>query len=633
MTHHLGRGVVRLAAPAVAALLAVASAAPALADWKDPVVGASPLNHTATKNVTTSDLTTIDGVPYVAWNEDTTSGGGSSSTIRVARLAADGTSWQEVAGGGLNPISRLSSTSSENPSIAAVGGRPWVAWEEGLTASNSEIRVARLNAAGTAWEEVPDALRPVNHLRESPGGQAGTPTLLSDGGSRPYVSFSENDPGSGSMFFGSDRDPAKVWVMRLDEAGTGWEQVGDGPVNPLPGLDAAFPRMTLVDGVPWVTYFQLLSVDGGSPVIGVLVSRLGQDGSWEQVGDPVVAGSPGGFDDPTIATVGGRPYVAMSAQEADPNPRIRVYSLDDAGTAWTAVGTASPADANAASPSLADIGGEPWVSWRQRSGGVSGVGTAALRDGAWQSIGTPHRFGSSGDVRDGPVLADVNGIPWYSYAEWDGTSPGGPGVEACCQQLRVSRLEPVLSGPVGQPTSDRATLLTSVEDYGLPFGVGFQYGPDDSLGTMTTLTDPLRSLFFQVVGGLTPSTVYGYRPVAVAGTPAPLVTGPRSYFVTNPAEEPARLVVAVVRAPELVRRHQVARVRFLTTQPGVATLQARQGDRPVGRPMTMDADAGTATFRWPATVQPGRYRLVVRVRSNGGQAAHDSIDVRVRRAG
>ena len=134
--------------------------------------------------------------------------------------------------------------------------------------------MARLNPAGTAWQRVPDTLRPVNHLRTDPGGEAQYPTIVGDGGSRPYVLFFETDPGSGSLFFGANQDPAKIYVMRLNAAGTGWDEVGGGPANAMTSTDAAYPRMTLVNGVPWVTYFQVALVDN-APEIQVRVATLG----------------------------------------------------------------------------------------------------------------------------------------------------------------------------------------------------------------------------------------------------------------------------------------------------------------------------------------------------------------------
>ena len=627
MSSLLGRAGARLAVPVTAAALCLTLAAPALADWEEPVATASPVNQSSARNATESDLATVGGVPYVAWNEDTTEGAaGSSSTIRVARLSADGTAWEKVANAGTHPISRLSSTSSDNPSIAEVDGRPWVAWEEGITATNSEIRVARLDSAGTAWVRTPDSLRPVNHLRTDPGGRASYPTIVGDGGTRPYVSFFEADPGTGSLFF-EGSEPAKIWVMRLSADGTTWEEVGGGHVNPLAGFDAAFPRMTLVDGVPWLTYFQVELV-GGNPTVGIRVSRLGDGGTWEQVGDPVLSGGPGTVENPDIAAVAGRPFVAAPTTLSDPSPRVRVFALDGAGTGWTDLGAASPSDKSAGDVSLADIGGQPWVSWHQQ-GGASDVGVAALREGAWEPIATPYRHGTAGgQIQQGPELADVNGFPWFSFTEGDGQSPGGPGVEPCCAQVRVARLEPEFSSPASQPTDDSATLLASMTGYGLPFPVGFQYGPDGTFSAVSDVAASTGSLFFRIVHGLTPSTIYGYRPVALAGTPLPEVTGASSYFVTDPAEEADPLVMAIVRAPDRVRRGQEVRLGFITTEAGQAVLRVRRDGELVGT-VSASVEAGLRTIRWRASVPPGRYRLVLRLVSDSGQRAMDAVPLGV----
>lgn len=627
MSSLLGRAGARLAVPVTAAALALTLGAPALADWEEPVGTASPINQSSAKNATESDLTTVGGVPYVVWNEDTTEGSaGSSSTIRVARLSDDGSTWAKVANAGTHPISRLSSTSSENPSIAEVDGRPWVAWEEGLTATNSEIRVARLDSAGTAWVRTPDSLRPVNHLRTDPGGRASHPTIVGDGGTRPYVSFFEADPGAGSLFFDGS-EPAKIWVMRLSADGTAWEEVGGGPVNPLADFDAAFPRMTLVEGVPWLTYFQVELV-GGNPTIGVRVSKLGDGGTWEQVGDPVLSGGPGTVENPDIAAVAGRPFVAAPTTLGDPTLRVRVFALDEAGTGWTDLGAASPSGKTAEDVSLADIGGQPWVSWHQQ-GGTSEVGVAALRDDVWQPIAAPYHHGSADEqVRQGPELADVNGFPWFSFTEGDGQTQGGPGAEPCCSQVRVARLEPEFSSPTSQPTDDSATLLASVTSYGLPFPVGFQYGPGGNFTEVSDVSASTQSLFFRIIHGLTPSTIYGYRPIALAGTSQPEVTGAASYFVTDPAEAADPLVMAIVRSPDRVRRGQEVRLGFVTTEAGQAVLRVRRDGELVGT-VSASVGAGLRTIRWRASVPTGRYRLVLRLVSDSGQRAMDAVPVRV----
>ena len=61
--------------------------------------------------------------------------------------------WNQPVGGP-NPINQATNTDAVGTSLAAIGGVPYVAWSEyDLIEGNTEIRVARLNAAGTDWEE------------------------------------------------------------------------------------------------------------------------------------------------------------------------------------------------------------------------------------------------------------------------------------------------------------------------------------------------------------------------------------------------------------------------------------------------------------------------------------------------
>lgn len=619
-----------LGIPVVAAALVLAVAPAAVGDWREPVPGISPINQIGSRSATNSDLTTVDGVPYVVWNEDTTQGGGRSSTIRVARLAADGQTWEKVGNAGTHPISYLGSTSSESPSIVEVDGVPWVAWQEGLTRSNSEIRVARLDDDGAGWERVPDVLRPVNHLREDPGGMGMEPMLISDGGDRPYVTFFEVDPGEGSLFFEGGA-PAKVWVMRLSEDGTTWEEVGGGHVNPLDDYDAAFPRITLVDGTPWVVYFQVEIVDG-SPSLGVRASRLSAGGTWEQVGPVVVAGGPHDVGEPDIATVDGVPHLAVPVKGDGP-PAAQVFALDEAGTGWDSLGQASPDGVQTEDVSIEEIDGRAWVAWRQRSG-ESEVGVAVLRDSGWERLGTP--YSGAGEARHGPSLADVNGFPWFSFTDHDGQSQGGDGVAPCCGQVRVARLEPDFGAASSQATDDSATLLSWVEDYGLPFPVGFDYGVGGSLDH-TSLLAPREDqpLLFRVVSELLASTLYAFRPVATAGTPQPKAHGATGYFVTDPAggvdDAP---VVAITRVRDQVPQGGRQRVKLFTTDPGSIKLMIVGPQGEIVAVKERAVEAGVVAFRWRArvgdTAAPvGRYVARVRLVASSGEKAGDRAAFRV----
>src|SRR5688572_2124739 len=82
--------VVLLSAVASACVAQTASAA-----WKQPAGGASPINQADNQDAIDPSLTSIGGVPYVAWTEHD----GTNSELRVSRLNAAGTAWEQVVGG------------------------------------------------------------------------------------------------------------------------------------------------------------------------------------------------------------------------------------------------------------------------------------------------------------------------------------------------------------------------------------------------------------------------------------------------------------------------------------------------------------------------------------------------------
>jgi hypothetical protein len=643
----------RFALVTLAALVACPAAA--VADWKEPVGGASPINNSATRNAqdgSTISLTSVGGVPYLVWAEDTTQPpAGSSSQIRVARLAADGQTWEKVGNSGPNPISRLSSTSSKDPDMADIGGVPWVTWSEGFTANNSEIRVARFNPATNSWVRVVDPNRPVNHLRTDPGGQANYPSIADGGAGRPYVSFFEADPGSGSLFFGNSSNPAQVWVDRLNAAGTGWAESGGGPVSD-PAFDAAFPRMTTVGGVPWLVYFQLQVPSGQPPQVQIQTAHLSDDGqSWVHIG-PIATGSPSGdIDNPTIANIGGRPYVAFGDKLGGSTKQIRVFRLNDAGNGWEVVGGGPASPAGTPDDSTADltaIQGEPWVAWRTETGGGQQF-VARLVGGQWQQVGSPVTP-STISARLGPSIASINGIPWVGYGLTDNTTPGGPGVPQCCTQARVSRLEPTFSNQLlSQAESTKASFLTTANTFGLAYPAGFEYGLGSTFtsatGPVTTSGDP--AVIFEQATGLTPSSLYSFRPYATAGTPLPRLTGPSGMFITeSPVEapptqeppvipavpEPPMLALIVDYRKPLVQGHKL-RVDFFVSKDATVDLQILRRGLLVDE-TTKDVSAGRRQIVWTGDVNgraapTGRYKLALIAHNVRGDLARDRGRVRV----
>ena len=91
-------------------------------DWVE--VG-DKLVHSPTGAAFRPSIASIGGVPWVAWLE----ADGGTSMVRVARLDDTGTGWIEVVGGA-NPINHDATKNSYDPSIADVGGVPYVAWAE-----------------------------------------------------------------------------------------------------------------------------------------------------------------------------------------------------------------------------------------------------------------------------------------------------------------------------------------------------------------------------------------------------------------------------------------------------------------------------------------------------------------------
>ena len=499
----------------VAAILAPAGASAA---WNQPVGGASPINQSPTENAFAPSLAAIGGVPYVAWAEFD----GSNRQIRVSRLNAAGTAWEQVVGGA-SPINQSSTGFALNPSLTEIGGVPYVAWREfDSTEGNSEIRVARLNAAGTAWEQVVGGASPINQANDQNGD---SPSLTAIGGV-PYVAWTEHD--------GANQE---IRVSRLNAAGTAWEQVvgGASPINESPTGDAFLPRLTAIGGVPYVAWTE---DDGVNEEIRV--ARLNAAGTdWEQVvggASPINQSPTATAFDPNLTAIGGVPYIAWNEDDGT-NEEIRVARLNGAGTAWEqVVGGASPInEANnrqANRPSLTAIGGVPYVAWDETDGGNFEIRVARLNAAgtAWEQVvgGASPINQSPNDFAVQASLTAIGGVPHVAWREFDGANG----------ETRVSRLQPEFSNASALPTATGATLSVDVNTHGVPYPVGFDHGPGLGSSTTTKTTSSGFETVTRQITGLAPSSAYQFRPFATAGTPLPKVAGSTQAFTTLAADGP-----------------------------------------------------------------------------------------------
>ena len=271
---------------------------------------AKPINESASQDAFAASLTEAGGVPFVAWQEFD----GTNTEIRVARLNGAGTGWEQPVGGA-SPINTSPSNNANRPSLTGIGGVPYVAWSE-FDGSNDEIRAARLNGAETEWDPVGETANPSSPINQSGSGDAREPSLTGIVGV-PYLAWRETPPVTGTQ---------QVRVARLSEDETAWDKVAGGlsPINKSSSGQATDPSLIGLDGIPYVAWSE-----AGFPLSEAWVARLNANGTaWEEVPDsasPVDTGV--GLADPSLIAIGGVPYVAYKGTGVT-NPQMRVSRLE-----------------------------------------------------------------------------------------------------------------------------------------------------------------------------------------------------------------------------------------------------------------------------------------------------------------
>ena len=536
-------------------LFAVVLGLPALASaaWREPVGGVRPISDIGSG----PSLASVGGVPYVAWSEIH----GATSEVFVARLSADGTSWVKVGG----PVNFSTAETASQANLTSVGGVPYVAWTEFDTGGNSgEVRVARLNAAGTAWEEPWRGVDATHGgISQNSADDSEVPIITSVGGV-PYVTWDEENSAAPYAF--------EVRAARLDNTTTPlptWVQPGTGVSATSGGINATsglLPTIASVGGVPYVAWIESEPSPGqGQLLLQVRVARLNQgNGNWEQpwTGESASYGgitqSPTGnaalnffgiWPRPSLASINGFPYIAWVENDGT-NFDARVARLDTSThplPTWTQVAAgvsatdgrinASPTN-NAEYLSLAAVDAAPfgtqvpYLAWEELTGPAPnqiGVVRAARFNAAtraWEEP-WPGVSATSGAINldpaesaDTPTLGVINGVPYI------GRSDGG---------TRVSRLEPEFSAASATPSTTGATLTVHAHTYGIAYPIGFRYG-NALQSTTATPAAPLGTdnvTITATVSGLAPATNYQFQPFALAGTPFPPVLGTAAPFTTK----------------------------------------------------------------------------------------------------
>lgn len=234
----------------------------------------------------------------------------------------------------------------------------------------------------------------------------------------PWVTWEEYDTSNRSQ----------VYVKRLD--GATWTAVG-GSLNVSTTRDAYSPAIVGVAGVPHVAWIEY---DGSH--YQLRVKRL-EAGSWTAVGGSLNVSSLQDAGLPSIADIGGVPYVAWSESDGT-HTQIRVKRFD--GANWQGIGGPINVSAtrNATGPSIASVGGVPYVAWTEDDGTANQIRVADLVGAGWTHLGGSLNV-STARYAEGPHLASVGGIP---YVVW-------PEHTATVNQIFAKRLDGATWTPLG----------------------------------------------------------------------------------------------------------------------------------------------------------------------------------------
>jgi hypothetical protein len=421
-----------------------------------------PLNVDLAQDTLAPSIANVGGTPWVAWSEDSPT----AYLLRVAQFT--GTGWSQV-GGTLN----ISTTQdARGPSIANVGGTPYVAWRE-HNSTAGQVRVDRFS--GGSWNAVGGSLNfDANRFADDPS--------IADVGGTPYVTWHE-----------STATVDQIRVARL--VGSSFSIVG-GSLNFNAAKAATHPRIADAGGTPYVAW-----EEAGTSVDQIRAAKL-VGSTWTAVGGPLNFDPAKFAREPSIADVGGTPFVTWRETNGTAD-QVRVAQLS--GAAWSAVGGSLNLDGtqNASQPDIAGVGGAPFVAWREPVTTATVVRAARFSGGTWSPVDGTLNVDQATDGYN-PDIADVGGTPYVARQE-SGTTP----------LARVTRLEPDFLSYSSSPTATGASLSTTVRDFGLPLQIGFELGSQAPvLASSGAGTDTVTAS----IGGLTPGTAYSWRPFGTDGT-------------------------------------------------------------------------------------------------------------------
>lgn len=433
-----------------AAVFLLALPATGRADWEAIGGSLNAINTPETLDYT-QEMTSVGGTPWVAWVEPS---GPPPNPTRLRVASWNGTSWVQ-RGSDLNVDPAQSAL---EPSIANVGGVPYVAWVQQVSggADPQDLRVARWNAATSAWDLVGGPL-------EFGGSDAfGNLPMIRDVGGEPHVLF-VNVPSIAAS--------GTLEVERWN--GTAWVSVG-GPVASNVGVDmVGRGSLSGAGGDVYVAWTKQQTIGGF--VRNVLhVARF--DGTdWVDAGSPAHAGATDGYL-ASLAEIDGDLGIAWLEVAANGKLELRVAVRNGA---WSDVGPAVDDDLTLGfsdGPSLLEIDGIPHVAWGQDLP-VGDLRVAQFAGGAWSLVGSPQRRDLTATAGQ-PSLADLGGYPAVAWRELTTLIPviGANTYEIHASRIAPPPLETII---IGNATATNFGVASFAFTAAPPAGATFECSYDD----------------------------------------------------------------------------------------------------------------------------------------------------------
>lgn len=395
----------------------------AIAAWEQPVAG--QLNTVGTAQMQPV-IRQVGSNVYAAGIESS----GASNDQLLVRVLKPGDSTWRIVGTKLNFADNASPSS---PSIADVGGVPYVAWQEQDQLTGVfQVYVKRLaqSPAPDTWESVGAS------LNLDPARNAIQPDI-------------ENVAGVAHVAFAAATAAArKVYVVK--DTGASWSPVGGSLI--FDALrDALKPNIFPGQSDLVVGWIETLAAEND-----IRVSRYDASGdAWVPRGSQVNQPD-GDARGASYAVVDGKLTAAITVFAGGVDKLI-VKQFTTATSSWDAIGAPLNATTgSAAFPSIIELNGQPWVAHREVIGGIGRILLSRF-DAAgaeWEVLPAfvgPNPAGSA-------MMTAVAGVPWVAVLESGANSAGA-----------VWRLVPTLGSLDVDETNSSALVKLSVTSFGLPF--------------------------------------------------------------------------------------------------------------------------------------------------------------------